>query len=99
MTGFARQQIRETARYIHMSFGKKYSDNFMRKVRQTKQLLAENLNLGPIEPLLTHLPTTYRSIVVNHLTKMVYRILDDHIEIVDFWDVRREPDKLVEQVK
>ena len=41
----------------------------------------------------------YRSIVVNHLNKMVYRVLDDYIEIVDFWDTRREPKNQAEQVK
>jgi hypothetical protein len=39
------------------------------------------------------------SIVVNRLNKIVYRIVDDLIEIADFWDVRREPESLAKQVK
>lgn len=40
-----------------------------------------------------------RSIVVNRLNKIVYWINGDVIEIVDFWDTRREPKKQAEQVK
>jgi hypothetical protein len=41
----------------------------------------------------------YRSFVVNHLNKIVYRILDDCVEVVDFWDVRREPSALAENIE
>lgn len=50
-----------------------------------------NPHLGAIEPLMAHRAMTYRSIVVNRLSKIVYRIVEDHIEIADFWDTRREP--------
>ena len=30
---------------------------------------------------------------------MIYRILDDCIEISDFWDVRRDPNTLADQLK
>ena len=52
MTGFAKQQIRETATYIQKKFGKKYRDNFIKKVRATSLLLADNPNLGSIERLI-----------------------------------------------
>ena len=99
ITGFARQQIRETARYIQIEFGRKYRDIFLQKVQNIRQYLAVNPHLGPIEPLLSDCPVTYRSIVVTKLNKMIYRIADDHIEVVDFWDVRREPKALAAQVK
>lgn len=99
MTGFAKQQIRETARYIYVEFGKQSKDDFILKLNQTKQLLEINPCLGPVEPLLSDLSSNYRSIVIGHLNKMIYRILEDHIEISDFWDVRRAPKSLVEQLK
>ena len=40
----------------------------------------------------------YRSYVVNRLNKIVYFVKEDHIEVADFWDVRREPKKLSERV-
>ena len=39
----------------------------------------------------------YRSYVMNGLNKMVYRIEDDTIYIVDFWDVRQDPSTLAER--
>ena len=99
MTDFAKQQVRKTARYINKEFGKTSKDDFLLKVRHTKQLLEHNPNLGPKEPLLDNRASAYRSVVVTHLNKMVYRILAEYIEIVDFWDTRREPKKQAEQVK
>lgn len=98
MTGFARQQLRETANYIAKEFGEKPRESFMQKVLETKQLLETNPYSGAIEPLLSDLPTTYRSVVVTRLSKMVYRIIDDRIEIAAFWDCRREPRSLANQV-
>ena len=40
----------------------------------------------------------YRSVVVGHLNKIVYCIIDNQISIVDFWDTRREPEALAAQV-
>lgn len=36
---------------------------------------------------------------MNRINKIVYRITDDRIEIVDFWDVRREPEKQAGNIK
>ena len=60
MTGFAKQQIRETTKYIYTEFGKDSKDDFINKLNQTKKLLETNPCLGPIEPLLSDLPSNYR---------------------------------------
>ncbi|MBR5910938.1 MAG: type II toxin-antitoxin system RelE/ParE family toxin [Bacteroidales bacterium] len=79
-------------------FGKQAKDTFMEEVHQTAELLGEQPYLGKIEPYLAHRPVTYRSIVVNRLNKIVYRIDDDAIRIVAFWDTRREPKNQAEEV-
>ena len=99
VTPFAQQQIQETASHIQREFGKSYRRRFMQRIRETKQLLADNPHLGSIEPNLAGLSTTYRSIVVARLNKMIYCIESDQIDIVDFWDVRRDPKALAAQVK
>ena len=101
ITGFARQKVRETARYIQSEFGKKYRDQFLYKVQETRLYLATNPHLGSLEPLLSDRPTTYRSVVVTKLNKMIYYIDDPNaiIYIVDFWDTRREPVAQAAQVK
>ena len=100
ITEFAKQQIREIAKSIQKSFGKKYRNNFIQKVKEARLLLANNPHLGIVEPLLSDSPKGYRSMVVTKLNKMVYYVDDDTtIYVVDFWDVRREPSTLASQVK
>ena len=99
VTPFAQQQIWETAAFIQHEFGKSHRLDFMQKVRKIKRLISANPHLGPIEPNLAGLSTDYRSVVVAQLNKIVYRIEDDRIDIVDFWDVRRDPESLAAQVR
>ena len=44
-------------------------------------------------------PLTYRSVIINGLNKMVYRVDGNIIYIVDFWDTRREPVSLASQTE
>ena len=97
ITPFAQQQINKTARYIQREFGKNYRRNFIQSVRETKRLLSANSYLGPIEPYLSGQPKTYRSVVVARLNKIIYRIENERIDVVDFWDCRREPEKQAAQ--
>ena len=94
-----KRQVREAAKYIYKEFGKKVKDDFMHEVQSTSRLIGRSPNIGMVEPLLTDRTTMYRSFVVNHLNKIVYSIVDDHIEVAAFWDVRRDPDTLASQVK
>ena len=89
----AKKKILQTARYIQTQFGAEANLNFREEIHHIVKLLRSNPNLGPIEPLLTDAPVTYRSIVVKHLNKIVYWVNNDVIEVVDFWDCRREPKK------
>lgn len=95
----ATEQLRITAKYIHQNFGSNVKDNFLQAVRQTNLLLSQQPNLGKAEPLLSDRAKMYRSTVVNKLNKIIYFIADDHIEVADFWDCRREPEALVSNVK
>ena len=91
------EKVRLIAKYIRKEFGKKRRDEFIQEVRQTRRLIEQSPNIGPVEPLLEELPAMYRSYVMNGLNKMVYRIEDDTIYIVDFWDVRQDPSTLAER--
>ena len=95
----AEQAISSTASYIYREFGRKSRDKFLLKIKETKTLLATNPYLGPVEPLMADRASTYRSVVVAKVNKIVYRIVDDRIEIADLWDCRREPKALAEEVK
>ena len=80
-----------TSVYILDKFGPKASEDFLQEVQHISELLESNPCLGPVEPLLVHKSKPYRSVVLNHLNKMVYYIKGDTIRIAAFWDTRREP--------
>lgn len=94
----AKAALDETTYYIEREFGVNARVSFKKEVQRINNLLKSNPFLGPPEPLLADLPKNYRSIVVKKLNKIVYRISGTHIEISDFWDVRREPEALVKQI-
>jgi plasmid stabilization system protein ParE len=94
----AKKKIVHTSKYIRNQFGKEVSEDFKNEIQLIIDLLRENPRIGPVEPLLFEAPVTYRSIVVNRLNKIVYWINEGNIEIVDFWDCRREPKQQAKQV-
>ena len=95
---FAQNEVRKTARYINKEFGKESRDQFINEVRNVSRLLGENPNLGKPEPFLIDYTKMYRSYVMNHLNKIIYWIAENQIEVVDFWDVRRDPMTLKNQI-
>lgn len=99
ITELAKQQIRQIAKYIRSEFGKNRCDEFLKEVRRTRHLIEGSPNIGPVEPLLAERTVMYRSYVMNRLNKIVYRIDGDIIYIVAFWDVKRDPVTLADEIK
>ncbi len=98
-TEHAKAQRNQIADYIQRHFGVKRRTRFIQEVRQMTQMLKNHPNLGSIDPLYADRPVAYRSVIVNGMSKMVYRIEDDLIYIAAFWDCRREPKEQAEQTK
>lgn len=95
----AKKERNLVADYIQKSFGVKRRVRFIQEVRQMAQMLRNHPNLGPIDPLYADRAVAYRSIIINGLSKMVYRVEDDIIYIAAFWDCRREPQSQAEQTE
>lgn len=95
----AKAALDRTMLFIEAEFGVKARIRFKKEVRRVNNLLKTNPELGAVEPLLADLPVIYHSVVVKRLNKIVYHISETHIEISDFWDVRREPETLSKRVK
>jgi plasmid stabilization system protein ParE len=95
----AQLNLDQTEDYIFNSFGPDSLVDFVDKVDQSVDTILHYPNIGSVEPLLADRALTYRSLVVGKLSKIVYRVDDDTIHIVDFWDCRREPEVLADQVK
>ena len=89
----------QTSVYILDKFGPKASEEFLKEVQHVSDLLESNPCLGPVEPLLAQKSKPYRSVVLNHLNKIVYYIKGDNIRIAAFWDTRREPKAQADRLK
>lgn len=89
----------QIANYIRKEFGAKRKIRYLQDIREAVDKLRYAPNIGQIDPLFADRSQTYRSIVVNGLNKLVYRIDGDTINIVAFWDTRSEPEGQAEQVK
>ena len=94
----AGEALRDTTTYVRKEFGVKAKEKLIDEVLHFVALLAANPQMGIIEPLLESAPVEYRSFVINRLNKAVYWVHDDTIEIVAFWDTRREPEMLAKEV-
>lgn len=64
------------------------------------QKLKRSPGIGQIDSLFAdRRPQTYRSVIINGLNKLVYRIDDDTIRIVAFWDTRMQAKDQATKVK
>lgn len=95
----AQKGRRQIAAYINRQFGLNRMKMFRQKVDQTVRMLIQSPNIGSIDPLYADRPVLYRNIIINGLSKMVYRIDDDVIHIVGFWDCRQEPQSQAAQTE
>ena len=98
-TEHAKKQKDQVAGYIRRRFGYKRKKVFAQEIDETIKILMRSPNIGPIDPLFDDRPRTYRSVIINGLSKMVYFIDGETIYIAAFWDTRREPKKQAEQVE
>lgn len=95
----ANDQFLKTADCLENRFGEIIKFKFLIKVYHIVFLLESSPYLGRIETLLENAPVIYRSLVVNQNNKIVYYINKDIIEIVAFWDTRREPKSLIKDLE
>ena len=95
----ADRQRDQVAEYIRDEFGARRRSQFIKEVRQMTQKLKRSPNIGQIDPLFASHAATFRSVIINGLNKMVYRVDDNIIYIVAFWDTRMEPEEQAARVK
>ena len=86
------------ADYICQRFGTKRRTSYLQEVREATKILKSTPNIGQIDPLFADRPMAYRSIIINGLSKLVYRIDGETVHIVAFWDTRQEPESQAAQI-
>ena len=72
---------------------------FQENIDKQVNLLKAFPYMGKIEPLLWGRCYEYRSWVVHEHFKLIYHIREEVIYIANFWDVRREPQSLIQETK
>ena len=95
----ARKQRDEVANYIRQQFGAKRKYKFKQEIRETTDRLKRSPGIGQIDPLFSNRAKTYRSVIINGLNKLAYRVDDDTIHIVGFWDTRMDDEDQAAGVK
>ena len=95
----AKMAQRQVAAYIRKEFGNKRAKKFRQEVGDTVTMLMDNPYIGKIDPLFEGRALTYRSVIINGLSKMVYYVNGDTIYIAAFWDTRMEPEEQATKVK
>lgn len=94
----AKEALKQTSKYICKEFGRETQKKFIQEVKMANYQIGLNPEIGKVEPLLEQLPDGFRSVVVAHLNKIVYRVVENNIEVFDFWNCRRNPDMLSKHI-
>ena len=90
----ARQRFKEIDEY-HKSKGNNTKGRKLReKVVKKSKLLRDNPHLGKEEKYLKDLGLGHRSLVIDRLYKLIYRIAKPFIYITDIFDTRQNPDEM-----
>ena len=95
----ARSRWLATGDYIRQHYGIRSQENFILATAEWVGILKQMPQIGAMEPLLANRSISYRSIVINKLSKLIYYIKEDTICIADFWDTRRESKTLTKDIK
>ena len=95
----ARRAFVKTASYVKEHFGEMVALDLYDEVDADNEYLARNPYMFKKEPLWGMRTIQYRSIIVKKLNKIIYRIDDELVTVVDFWNSRQSPKKLQKRIK
>ena len=84
--------------YLADEFGRAHAKQYIREVYSEVEQLKNFPDLGQEEPLLEGARYKFHRLVIGDLTKVIYRVTEDSIEIADVWDVRQDAEELAAQL-
>jgi len=97
----ALREYRNVLTYIAKEFGKKTALDFVDGVEFYDDRLSRFPEMGAPEPFLSdRTKYVYHSLIVSKYNKVIYIIDSERkVTVVDMWDMRREPNKLLSRIK
>lgn len=81
--------FREVASYIAHNFGVRALREFRLRTKEWTNALKKMPKLGSVDEEISTDEREYRSVTIYRRSIMEYRIIDDTILVVDFYDTRR----------
>ena len=78
--------------------GNKAADRFIERVQSCGESIRKFPTSSHPEPLLSECKYLYRAKSINENYRLIYRVTQTTIWIVDIWDRRRDPEKLVKRI-
>ena len=88
----------QTAEYIRLRDGELACATFIDAIDAVVKTLQTFHESYPEERLFLKNPLQFRSVSIQSLNKIIYRIDGDTVYIVDFWDTRMRPWALITHV-
>ncbi len=92
-TNFAITELKNIFLYYRMVAGSKIADKILKSIFSATKPLIKHPLVGVLEENLTDLKQGHRYIVEGNY-KIIYRIIDNNIYIVDVFDCRQNPRKM-----
>ena len=94
-TGQAKSRLKECYQFYKKNASKEIADKIRVEVQKKPEILVKHPNAGQEEETLKVLNKGHRYLLVLHF-KIVYRIENMYIFITDFFDTRKDPQKLIQ---
>ena len=95
---YAQFEFLKTLEYVEEHFGEHTRNKLFNSVSHTNDILIQQPFAGRKEPLLENDLVQYRSILVSDINRIVYYVDEASVNVVDFWDMRRDPDFLAKRI-
>lgn len=95
---YAQFEFLKTLDYVEEHFGEQTRNKLFNSVNDTNDTLMRNPFAGRKEPLLENDLIQYRSILVSDINRIIYFVDKGNVNVVDFWDMRRDPDFLAKRI-
>ncbi len=97
LSAWSVRKLEEYYNYLNALNPHAAEKNHNRLLDGIERLAAQPL-MGRVEPTLEHHPAGFRSLVIGKRYKAIYIVKQDTVYIVDIWDCRRDPVRLVDEM-
>ncbi|MDR2206035.1 MAG: type II toxin-antitoxin system RelE/ParE family toxin [Flavobacteriaceae bacterium] len=95
-TDFAIENLKDIFYYHSANVGKKVAHKIRKQILKSTEQLTNHPESGQIEPNLENLKQNHRYLVSGNY-KVIYKIVDNQIIIVDIFDTRQNPEKIIRE--